>query len=187
MKLIPLTKGYFAQVDDEEFERCMEGPKWYANVVRRKNGSIKNVYAQRTINNEGTRTSQQLHRFILKIDSTMEVDHAPDHSGLNNTHDNLRVATKHQNMHNQLLHINNTSGIKGVSWDKRRTKWHAHIHVDGVNRHLGYFTSLEEAKQAYDAGAIKYFGKFACTNAMLEAAINSKSHHQQRKSNGTYK
>jgi len=28
MKEIQLTQGYVTQVDDVEFERCMEGPQW---------------------------------------------------------------------------------------------------------------------------------------------------------------
>jgi len=45
--------------------------------------------------------------------------------------------------------LNNTSGYTGVSWDKTRNKWKAEIRINGKNKYLGLFTTVEEASAAY--------------------------------------
>ena len=42
-----------------------------------------------------------------------------------------------------------TSKYKGVSWNKNRNKWRSQIEINGKKKHLGYFTSEEEAYEAY--------------------------------------
>jgi hypothetical protein len=43
----------------------------------------------------------------------------------------------------------NKSGIRGVSWDKSRGKWHAAICVNGKQKNLGNFETKEQARDAY--------------------------------------
>lgn len=171
MKTIQLTQGYVAQVSDGDFERVRQY-KWCAQVARHPDGSIKNVYAVRGVRRaDGTCTTQNLHRFILDVtDQKVQVDHAPDQSGLNCTRENLRLATHAENQHNQRLRINNSSGVKGVYWHKATQKWYAQIRVNGKRKYIGIFTSLADAKQAYDSAAQTFHKKFASTNKMLEAA-----------------
>jgi hypothetical protein len=61
---------------------------------------------------------------------------------------------------------NNTSGFKGVTWDKSRSKWKAHIHIERKIKNLGRFDSPEEAAIAYNEAALKYFGEFAFLNTI---------------------
>ena len=164
MKEIQLTQGYVALVDDADYEHTNQH-KWHALVKRRKNGSIRNVYAVYGARGKGT---VYMHRFILGVtDSTIEVDHFPDHNGLNNQRHNLRVATHSENLHNQRIRTDNTSGFKGVFWIKQTQKWNAKIKIDGRFKYLGSFASRVGAARAYDVAAIKYHGDFACTNTML--------------------
>jgi len=71
-------------------------------------------------------------------------------------------------MRNRDMTAKNTSGYKGVSFDKRdrKKKWYAQIRIE--NRHiiLGYFYTPEEAARAYNDAAIKYFGEFARINIL---------------------
>lgn len=70
---------------------------------------------------------------------------------------NLRLATHKQNKRNTKRQKNNTSGVTGVRYHKRRKKWVAEIRVNGKNIHLGYFDTLEEAMAARLA-ALRFYG-----------------------------
>lgn len=74
------------------------------------------------------------------------IDHI-DGNGLNNRMENLREATASQNMMNTRLRSDNTSGVKGVSFDKSKGKWHAYININRKRKNIGYFDTFEEAKQ----------------------------------------
>lgn len=167
MKKIQLTQGYVALVSNRDYAKVTTY-KWNALVVHRKDGSIATVYATRNIRRaDGKRRPQYLHRFILDItDPDVKVDHK-DHNGLNNSRGNLRLATGLQNMHNKRMHIGNISGCKGVCWDILGNKWKAQICINGKQTYLGMSVSKGEAKEMYDTAALKYFGEFACTNAMM--------------------
>ena len=58
---------------------------------------------------------------------------------------NLRDVPQKQNTRNCKLPKNNTSGVQGVYWHKKAKKWAAYIKSDTKIKHLGLFTSLEDA------------------------------------------
>lgn len=89
-----------------------------------------------------------------------EVDHI-DNDPTNNWVDNLRPCTRSQNQSNKRLQSNNTSGIKGVGWCKRRRKWFARISKDKRRYTLGFFTSIEEASVVLSAARTEMHGEFA--------------------------
>lgn len=89
-----------------------------------------------------------------------DVDHR-DLNRSNNEWRNLRCATESQNLANQKLMCTNTSGFKGVSWDKTAKRWTAQIEVRGRKLRLGRFDTPEDAHSAYMAAAQKHFGEFA--------------------------
>ena len=68
------------------------------------------------------------------------IDHI-DRNQLNNSIENLRVATHSQNMWNQ--------GAKGYYFNKNAGKYLARINVNGKDKHLGLFVNPEDARQAY--------------------------------------
>ena len=74
---------------------------------------------------------------------------------------NLREATRSENARNAGIRSTNTSGFKGVTWDKSRGKWLAHIKLNGREIHLGRHKTPEEAHAAYCKGAEKHHGEFA--------------------------
>jgi len=156
---VPLTRGYAATVDSIDAD--LAALTWTALP------SPNTVYACRGIPlDNGKQTTIKLHRVILALklgrdlSEGEQVDHI-DGDGLNNTRDNLRLATSAQNSANRGKQSNNTSGFKGVSWNKPRGKWRAQIRVGGNQIHLGMFTSKDEAHAAYCEAAEEYFGEFA--------------------------
>lgn len=93
---------------------------------------------------------------------TEQVDHINGKRS-DNALGNLRLASQSQNACNGVLRTNNTSGYRGVSWDKRRQKWIARIVKDRKQRVLGHFASKEEAYYAYLKAARELHGEFAKT------------------------
>lgn len=55
---------------------------------------------------------------------------------------------------------NNTSGIKGVSWDKERQKWSAQIVFQGKTYHLGRYDKKEDAAEIRKIAEEKLYGNF---------------------------
>ena len=88
-----------------------------------------------------------------------DVDHE-DRNGLNNKINNLRLATRLENSRNRKFQKNNTSGVTGVTWDKRRGRWVAQLKLNGKYKFLGYYLNIQDAAQARKEGEKKYFGKF---------------------------
>jgi hypothetical protein len=160
MKTVPLTRGYMALVDDADYE-SVSAHKWCARVDRRRDGTIRSVYAGRTAHVAGKKIFQSLHRYILGLgNSIMAVDHV-NHNGLDNRRENLRLATYSQNAANNRKRRNTSSRYKGVRWHRATEKWEARIGVAGKLKYLGLFTSEEAAALAYAEAASKAFGEFA--------------------------
>jgi len=78
----------------------------------------------------------------------LEVDHI-DENKLNNRIDNLQLLTQRQNVSKGYLQREKTSEYTGVSWNKRRKKWVAMIHIAGKTKNLGSFNCEEAAMIAY--------------------------------------
>lgn len=69
-----------------------------------------------------------------------------------NRFENLREATKSLNARNSKIFDNNTSGVRGVSWNKREGKYRVYItHGDCKQKHICYADTLSEAKVARKA------------------------------------
>lgn len=68
---------------------------------------------------------------------------------------NLREATFSQNSQNIGMHRRNSSGVKGVVYDKRDGKWAAYIRVNNRGYNLGRYATIEEARAAYISGAAR--------------------------------
>ena len=74
---------------------------------------------------------------------------------------NLRLANQSQNTANSKLSKANTSGFKGVTWNKDAKKWNAQLMCNYKRISLGNFEKKEDAADAYKKGSIQYFGEFA--------------------------
>lgn len=149
MKLIPLTQGYFAIVDDEDYDFLMQ---WEWSLRRQPNSN----YASRSDNGN----SIAMHRVIMKTPINMVVDHI-DHNGLNCMKSNMRNCTASQNAMNR--RPRNKRIFKGTC-QRESQKWASYIRINGKTIHVGMFETRVEAAKAYDEAAKKYFGDFAYLN-----------------------
>lgn len=157
-KEIQLTQGKVALVSETN-------PR-YVEALRYKWSAVFNRgiwYAVRSYGTRKTKKQTSLHRFLTNAPSGMFVDHI-DGDGLNCTDENMRVCTNAENLMNRGKQVNNTSGFKGVTWNKNAHKWKSRITSGGKERHLGYFLDPVDAALAYDAAAVELHGEFANTN-----------------------
>ena len=92
------------------------------------------------------------------ISENMQIDHVNGDRS-DNRICNLRLATHEENCRNSKPRKHNKSGIKGVK--RRGNKWYARIKVNNKEIWLGSHDTPEEAKQAHDTAAVRYFGEYA--------------------------
>lgn len=170
MKKIPLSRGYHATVDDEDYI-LLSTHRWSAESDFNKDGSLKNIYAVRKMRINGKLKRIWMHREICRPASGRVVDHI-DGNGLNNSRKNLRECTSSQNQHNQPAQSRKkSSAFKGVYWHIKDKKWIARIKVGGIRRHIGSYSSENDAALAYDAAARELHGDFAKANMPLPVSF----------------
>jgi HNH endonuclease len=150
-RLVPLTKGQFALVDDEEHERLSQYRWWFNSKG----------YAVRSYTVNGKQIVLCMHRIILNAQRGQYVDHIDDNR-LNNVRSNLRLCTQQQNLRRRCLFKNSSTHLKGVT--RFRGQWHARIGLDGGIVHLGFYHDPETAALVYDAAARCLFGEYTNLN-----------------------
>jgi len=156
MKEVVLTKGYIALVDDQDYD-YLKNYSWW--VSRKKDGQI---YAQTTfitgsrVDNSRKQRNVYMHRLILNIEkSNIFVDHK-DGNTLNNQRSNLRFSTGSQNSVNSIKRSKNPMrGVRQVG-----SRFYARAKVNNKEISLGGFSTLEDAKQAYESFMKEKFGDF---------------------------
>ncbi len=157
MKEIKLTKGQYALVDDEDYANLNQF-RWQVNGKGKPGNSF---YAVRGINGQGQDApTVRMHREIMEAKKGQIVDHI-DGNSLNNQRSNLRFCTTRENALNSKHRINNTSGYRGVSWNKQIEKWSVDLWYYGKKVHMGYFIDKERAVDAYKKAAKEHYGKFS--------------------------
>lgn len=153
MKKIPLTKGKFAIVDDEDFE-YLNRIKWHITTKGYAIHSIKRI-------------NIWMHRYILEKHNLYKNGFEVDHINRNRTDNrkiNLRICTGSENRVNTTILKRNKSGYKGVFWDKYNKKWEATISFNKKNYFLGLFDDPELASYAYIEKSKELHGEFSIYN-----------------------
>lgn len=139
-------------IDIDDYDKC-KNIKWHYD------------------NSTGYATSQingrklYLHRFIFGECDTF-VDHI-DRNKLNNRKINLRCATGSENVINQNIRSDNTSGVIGVSYYKRDGTWEAYVRVTKRTK-LGRFHNFEDAVKARLNAERDIYGEFAPQKHLFE-------------------
>jgi hypothetical protein len=153
-KIIKLTRGKSAVIDDRDFRRVSQF-KWNAHF------DGKHFYA---LTGRGC-TARSMSRFILGLEKgdKRQADHINGNT-LDNRRCNLRACTHLQNRYNRGPQKNSTTGFKGVSKQNAWGSYVAQIYKNGKRQYLGSFRDKVNAAKAYDTQARRVFGEFAKTN-----------------------
>lgn len=144
-------------------------------------GKVKNICWSKNNNgyltgNTGNRNIVFLHRYIMDCPKGMEVDHRHG-SGtkFDNRRSNLRICTRAENVRNTKTPTTNTSGYKGVYWNKKREMWVAQISIginpkNGKNKtyYLGSYENITDAINARKEAEEHYFGEYSYDNSRLD-------------------
>jgi hypothetical protein len=150
---IELSKGKVTIVDDD----CP------IEILHEKWHYLKKGYAYRTKYINGKKYATYMHREIMGAPNKIQVDHI-NGDKLDNRKENLRLCTASENAMNKNKAINNTSGFKGVYFQKATLKFMARISFNNKMLYLGLFESAKEAAITYNEAAVKYHGEFANLN-----------------------
>jgi len=153
MKILKLNKG-IVKVDDEDFD-LISRYHWYNN----------HGYALNETVTDGKKVRLRMHRLILGKNAGKYTDHI-NGDKLDNQKHNLRACSNAQNMRNIPPKRQNSSGFKGVTWQKDCSRWKAQIKVDYKNIHIGIFKDKIDAARAYNNAAKIYFGEYAWLNTI---------------------
>lgn len=145
-KLIPLSKGKFAKVDNNDFEEISKHNWCFSSNNYAYNHSLG-----------------FMHRFIMNTPKHLDTDHI-NGDGIDNRRINLRTCTTIENCRNQRKRKNSSSKYKGVHFCKIMNKWKFSIKKDNKTSFYGYSETEEEAAKAYDKKAKELFGEFAYLN-----------------------
>jgi|ERR1035437_1587146 hypothetical protein len=104
------------------------------------------------------------HRLAWKMtyaeDAPELLDHI-DRNPSNNRVLNIREGNHTTNSQNRVEPKNNSSGTKGVSFDKRDGKWRAYISLGKKQTSLGYFSTKEGAVIVRQKAEKEMFGEFS--------------------------
>lgn len=149
MALIQTKKGELIVVDNALLKQ-IKSFSWYVNKVG---------YA---VNDSKPR--KYMHRLIMGFPKG-GVDHINGNK-LDNRRKNLRLCNQSQNTANASKRSTNKSGYKGVSWNKRYSKWEAYLTKDYKHVFLGYFDDKDKAALAYNRKAKELFGEFCKLNVV---------------------
>ena len=161
-RLIPLTNDQLTIVEATDYgwlaqwswyaQRSPDDLRYYAvRQAKDENGKSIKVFMQREI-------------LGLKTGNPLIGDHVRPAETLDNTRGNLRIATRVESQCNRLMPRHNSTGFKGVTWNKADQTYHADIVIRGKHINLGTSPTADGASKKYEAGVIQYHGEFANTN-----------------------
>ena len=142
----------------------------FGNVKNVKTGRIlkkvidNNGYYCVKLYKDGKNINKRIHKLVANefLDNPLNkkcVDHQ-DNNRLNNNVENLRFASHSENSMNAKISMKNTSGFKGISFNKKTNKWKAHITINGKKQHLGFFEKIEDAVNVRVMKAEEYYGEY---------------------------
>jgi len=136
---------------------CKKTNKWLVFFRHEKKryyiGRFEDFIQAKQVRNEVVEKTRDINQdTIAIIEELKEQYKCKKQRYVDNTHVE-RIASK-------TINKNNSSGVRGVSWDRSSGKWKATIGFKGVNYHLGKFDTLEDAKKVRLDAEDRYYVPF---------------------------
>lgn len=148
---VKLNSNFEMLCDEDDWEKL----KHYCWSVKDTSG-----YARARV--EGK--ARHFHTLVMpKSSPKLYVDHI-NGDVRDNRKKNLRYATPTQSVMNTGIRSDNTSGVKGVSYNKRVKKYEVYIHKDGKKIWLGFYNKLDEAQRVREKKEKELFGEYSVLN-----------------------
>lgn len=155
--LIPLSSNKFAIIDQEDYSRVKDYSWFFMNT-----GYAGSHFGSKCL---------LMHRVIIQAPSKTYVDHI-SMDRLDNRKCNLRIVSFSDNVVNSQIRKCNSSGFKGVTYDKQTGRWRATCIRKGVTFRLRRYITPEEAALQYDNIVRKIDGNFARLNFPMEDELS---------------
>ncbi len=147
------------KIDEEDFER-VSNHSWRVTLTTTGRERVVTAYRE-----NGKVKTITLGRFLMNPKKGQQVYPRRFQEALDYRKDNLICCTLQERQ--RLLPKNrkdSSSRYRGVSYIQSQDLWRAGIMVDGKSINIGNFKSEDEAAQAYNKAARKYFGSIAYQN-----------------------
>ncbi|MDR2176901.1 MAG: HNH endonuclease [Treponema sp.] len=138
-------KGQNILIDDDMYDYIIS-KKWHFT----KDGYIYRHEKEKSV---------YLHKIIMNCPEHLTVDHI-NHNKNDLRRENLRICTIHENQMNKNLQCNNTTGYKGVTFNKRANRYIAKITVNRKVIYIGIYLTGTEAADAYNKKGKELFGEY---------------------------
>lgn len=132
---------------------------WYLMIYRCTNPKSKNY---KNYGDRGITVCERWNNFISflqDMENSYKDNLTLDRIDVNGNYEplNCRWANKTtQNRNTRILQTNNTSGYRGVYFNKKSNSWKSQISINNRQRSLGYFKTALDGALAYDNYIIKH-------------------------------
>lgn len=145
-------KGYEFYFDKEDYN-LIKDYCWHKHT----DGYLRTCYE---ITLENKHKYIMMHQLIGRYyGMNDEVDHINGKPN-DNRKENFRNVFHINNSKNTKKYMNNTSGHKGICWNKNLNKYQAYINSDNNRIHLGFYEKYDEAVNVREKAEEKYFGQY---------------------------
>lgn len=128
--------------------------RWYVFMPNKKSSTY---YAGTVKHNKVI----YMHALLLNTPKGMKSDHI-NRNGLDNTRNNLRIATDTQSMANRVVKRSKV-GYIGV-YESYPKRYSVKVSIDSKTIYLGTYDTVEEAAEVYDKKILQLRGDFAVFN-----------------------
>lgn len=137
-----------------KFTRAQTKRRWKQGQVM---GAVANGYINLNLDGRLYRAHRVAWVYMTGEDPEAGIDHV-NGVGTDNRWANLRAADQSNNLCNRGAQTNSATGVKGVY--KTGGKYVARVHYRKKRHYIGFYSTIEEAKAAYDAAAKVIHGIF---------------------------